>query len=65
MAKSRSGLPTLRLIGRTLCLFMTRWGGKIRNSHADNTDLMAILDAIDAICDTLDAVVSEALPEGD
>lgn len=65
MAASRSGLPTLLKIGRTLCVFMAKWGPKIRNSHGDNEDLMAVLDAIDAICATLEATVSDALPQGD
>jgi hypothetical protein len=44
---------------------MARWAPKIRESHGDNVDLMAILDAIDAICDTLEVVVSEAIEPGD
>lgn len=62
---ARTGLPTLRLLGRTLCLFMAAWGPKIRQSHGDNQDLMTVLDSIDAICQTLEVVVSEAIPKGD
>jgi len=61
----RTYVPTLKAIGRLLCLYMSKWSPKIRARYSDNTDLITLLDAIDAICATMEVILDEVIEPGD
>lgn len=65
MAGEKTGIPTIRLLGRALCRFLAVWGPKIRTRYPDRTDVHAMLDTADALCDVLEVVTADLVEYGD
>ena len=61
----RTGIPTIRLLGRALCRFVAVWGPKIKERYPERQDVHDMLDLADSLCDVLELVTADLLEEGD
>lgn len=65
MTGVKTGIPTLRLIGKVLCRFVATWGPKIKVRYPDRTDVHDMLDIADSLCDVIEVVTADLVEYGD
>lgn len=65
MTGAKTGIPTIRLLGRALCRFISVWGPKIKTRYPERQDVHDMLDLADALCDVLEVVTADLVEYGD
>lgn len=57
----RTGLPTLRQLGRAMCRIITAWGPVIRLVYPANTALHAAIAAAMSACEVMVAEIDDQI----